>query len=204
MDQPVRRHSRVAVFRRALTITCDATDPAAQPARVRAFVAAFVSAADAKRLQAASIASLDASLLNHRDVRLVPPPNYHVTLKFLGEVEQAALADAARAVASLPARETSARASGLTGLPRSAGARLMAAELSREADLQAWWSALQSLLGTESRGFRPHVTVVRFRRPRRCAATPLPEALTVTLGPPRLYRSDQTRDGVRYSPVVLT
>lgn len=168
---------------------------------MRAFVAAFVAQLDGQRLQAALPADLTAP--GRRNVGQVPVRNYHVTLKFLGEIDPAPLAGAAHAVASLAGHATTARVSGLVGFPRSSAARLVAAELDTEEVLEAWWNTLAAELGAEDRPFRPHVTVVRFRRPRAFRPMPLGEPLTLTLETPRLYRSDQTRGGVAYRPVVL-
>ena len=168
---------------------------------VRCFVGAFLEAESARRLQSAAFAAL-GELLRRRDVRQVPLENYHVTLKFLGETPEDALAEALARVASLEAFSSTGQTTGLVGFPRSAAARLVAAELTPEERLSGWWTALQSSFGAEDRDFRPHVTVVRCRRTRRFAALPLGEPVPLALGPPRLYRSDQTAHGARYTPVT--
>jgi 2'-5' RNA ligase len=107
------------------------------------------------------------------------------------------------AVARLGGHPVAGRVVGLTGFPRPSAARLLAAELEPQAHLEGWWASLQGLPGGEDRGFRPHVTVLRFRRPRAFRPSSLPQPVAVNLEPPQLYRSDQTRDGVRYRPVTL-
>lgn len=133
--------------------------------------------------------------------REVPLQNYHVTLKFLGALAPGAVADARAAVAELTATGSCADALTVTGFPRPARARLVAVEVQPQPQLEAWWAALEARLGREDRGFRPHVSIVRFRRPGRFEPVPLAEPLTVELAPPRLYRSDPAQDGVRYTPL---
>lgn len=169
---------------------------------MRAFVAAFLTARSAERVQALARECLAPHLDGERGGRWVPPRNYHVTLKFLGEVEPDVLEVAADAVTALAGHAVSVRANGFVGLPRSVRARLAALVLDRETHLERWWADLQSGLGAEARGFRPHVTVLRLRRPRMLRPVPLPEPLTLELEAPRLYRSDLGRDGSTYSPIA--
>jgi len=169
---------------------------------VRCFVATFLAPESARRLRSAARAGA-GGLLRRPDARQVPLENYHVTLKFLGEVGEDALPEALEAVASLAAHGVVARVTGLIGLPRAGAARLLAAEMAPQPDLHAWWTALQARLGAEERPFRPHVTVLRLRRSRAFAPAALPEPVTVELAHPRLYRSDEGADGVRYRPVSL-
>ncbi|HEX7037665.1 MAG TPA: RNA 2',3'-cyclic phosphodiesterase [Pseudomonadales bacterium] len=168
---------------------------------MRAFVAAFLTEPSARRLEAVAHECLDAHLDGGRGHRWVPPGNYHVTLKFLGEVETDVLRDARDAVGALAGHGVSVRASGFVGLPRSARARLAALVLDREAHLERWWTDLQRRLGAETRGFRPHVTVLRLRGSRPLTPVPLPEPLALDLEAPRLYRSDSGPDGSIYSPL---
>ena len=166
---------------------------------MRCFVAAFLAGESAERLQSRAGAVL-GDLPSHRDVRRVPQQNYHVTLTFLGEIGPDVLPEALAAVDRLGGHPVAGRVVALTGFPRPSAARLLAAELEPEPQLEGWWASLQGLAGAVERGFRPHVTVLRFRRPRTFRPSPLPVA--VDLETPRLYRSDQTPDGVRYRPVT--
>ncbi len=170
---------------------------------IRCFVAAFLTAESAALLQAALREVVDPRLLGRRVARVVPTGNYHVTLKFLGDTEPAALPAALAAVQALSGHDVSAEVPAVTGFPRARGARLVAAELADHPGLEAWWAALGARLGSEHRPFRPHVTVLRLRRPRTVGRAELSPTLPVTLTAPRLYRSDQADAGVRYSPVVL-
>ena len=178
----------------------DGAEPGAPPL-VRCFAAAFLTRESARRLQAVARESLGPRLWQSDHARRVPLANYHVTLKFLGALTEPAAAAALRAVEDLAGRELEARATGLRGFPQRRSARLVAAELETHPSLEAWWAALQKRLGAEDRGFRPHVTVLRLRRPRPFRPLTLAEPVSLVLCAPRLYRSDQTGEGVRYAPV---
>lgn len=168
---------------------------------VRCFVAAFVTGASARRLQGAAFPDA-GPLAPRRDGRPVPVGNYHVTLKFLGDVPEPSLPDVLAAVAELDGHPVRGSAVGLVGLPRPGAARLAAAELAPVAALEGWWAALQARLGGGDRAFRPHVTVLRWRRPRPFAPRAWAEPVPVELQAPRLYRSDLGPDGPRYRPVA--
>jgi 2'-5' RNA ligase len=172
------------------------------PAPLRCFVGAFITAESARRLQTVVLARLGRDLLAARSTRQVPRADYHVTLKFLGELSSAAVPQVLSVVDSLGGHPLTGQVAGLTGFPRSARARLVAAELAEHAQLGAWWSQLEARFGAENRPFRPHVTVVRLGRPRSFEPIVLPEPMELALEAPRLYRSDRTAERARYRPVA--
>lgn len=116
-----------------------------------------------------------------RGVSWVPPENMHVTLAFLGEVEESrvpevedAMYDAAEALDD----GLTLRAQGLGGFPDEAKARVMWAGLTGDVPALI---ALQARVTQELRSagfevdakrFRPHITLARFRWPQ-----PLPARL---------------------------
>ncbi len=176
------------------------TSPRASGA-VRCFAAVFLETESASRLEALAAERLDGRLHERGAGRRVPAERYHVTLKFFGEIQPAAVADALAAVTALNGHPVAGAVTGLSGFPRTGSARLVAAELAANAQLEAWWAVLGARFGAEHRRFRPHVTVLRLRRPRTVARVLLPDPLPVTLAAPRLYRSDPTPDGARYRPL---
>lgn len=138
------------------------------------------------------------------DARRVPPQNYHVTLKFLGNVDEAAVPQLLAQVAALEGGEVTVPVVSIGGFPGPGRARLVAAELEPHPLLTAWHGRLAAELGAEERDFRPHVTVARLSRPRAFApVAPIP-ALELSLAAPRLYRSDQMPGGVRYRPLAAS
>ncbi|MFC1708069.1 RNA 2',3'-cyclic phosphodiesterase [Planctomycetota bacterium] len=107
-------------------------------------------------------------------VKWVEPNNLHITLKFLGEVDERELADLEDALATAAAAVTPFEASlkGLGAFPGTSKPRVVygdmaapsaLADLAREVD--------QTLAGIgfprETRPFTPHVTIGRVRSPRR-------------------------------------
>jgi 2'-5' RNA ligase len=169
---------------------------------VRCFVGAFVAVESARLLQSATLTCLDQQLLGRRVARQVPLENYHVTLKFLGEIDLAAVPDVLAVVESLAGHGVSGRVTGLTGFPRASAARMVVAELADHPQLHVWCARLEEEFGSEDRRFRPHVTLLRLRSTRAVGAVEFPEPVAVELEAPRLYRSDQTPQGVRYRPLV--
>lgn len=134
-------------------------------------------------------------------LRWVPPENLHLTLVFLGEVN----------AVDLPALiERLDRLAAVTPIARlevgGSGRFHAAAWVGVQGDVRAlasFASALSGALGrTEARPLHPHVTVGRFRDPRRSRRLRLPpcgplgtfEAREVTL-----FRSDTLPEGARYT-----
>ena len=108
------------------------------------------------------------------DLRWVAPAGLHVTLKFLGEVPEDALApvaDAVRATAAAHAAITLALA-GLGGFPSLARPRVLWAGIpTGVAEVGRLAAALERVLEPlgfppENRPFRGHVTIARVRSPR--------------------------------------
>jgi len=129
---------------------------------LRCFVGAFLLPADARRLRRAA-----AARISGRSGRLLPEANHHVTLKFLGDVPRARLGAVRDRVAALAAHPLAAELPALTGFPQPGASRMLVAEVVAPDALHRWRGALEADFGREDRDFRPHVTVVRCKRPRR-------------------------------------
>lgn len=180
---------------------------------MRCFVAAFVAAESARRLQTLARRRL-AGLLEAGSLRLVPLANLHVTVWFLGDIDTATAVRIETAVADLNADTTLAAVAGIGGFPQPSAARVVAAELAPQPELAAWRRALVSEFRASLRGgpeglreaerYRPHVTLARNRRPVCLPQRPVSVSLQLRLNPPVLYRSDPSPTGVRYRPVALS
>lgn len=163
---------------------------------VRCFVGAFVEPGDAARLRREARRQLGTA------GRLLPAANYHVTLKFLGDVARQDLADALDAVAALQGVRMRVSLPALTGFPASDRSRMIVAEVADDGTLASWHAALNERFWPEDRPFRPHITLVRYRRPRPLARALIDPPWIVSLDAPRLFRSDRDRAGARYRPVT--
>lgn len=145
------------------------------------------------------------------------PENLHVTLKFLGEVEDAHLPNLITALQKLRFGEMRFTVERFIVLPGQGPARVLAANLigdnSPLLDLFMQLEATVQPLGIarEARAYKPHVTVARIRRPSRklTAQTlirivdprllPTPE-FTVTQG--TLFQSVLTPTGPVYATLA--
>jgi RNA 2',3'-cyclic 3'-phosphodiesterase len=166
--------------------------------RLRLFFAVLLPSATVDRVvawQARELSSATAAL------RIVPRENLHVTLAFLGSTKSAQLqsiGEALRAacagqdppvLGALQYRET-----------RSVGMIELSDEEGRAGSLAArLWDGLERLgvYERESRHWRPHVTVARFRdRPR--LSPPLPELGEVMLSDAAVMISRLRPSGAQY------
>lgn len=144
--------------------------------------------------------------------RWLPAAQYHLTLRFLGAVPAAALADLRPALTALAAATPalSLGASHWGVFPSARGARVLwlgiAGDLARLARPLA---CLFPQWGDPARPFQPHLTLARSRRaplpvdPATLAALPLP----VTPWPCRaitLYQSVLAPHGSTYTPLHTT
>jgi 2'-5' RNA ligase len=138
---------------------------------VRAFLAFDLDEATLDRVGAMEEA-LRASREAPARARWVARRNMHVTLRFLGEVEESAVAGLASLVATLGARpQPTFRSASYLGLPEAAHARLVALELHDGVEAMTEVAALAgeglAPLGfaPEARAFLPHLTLARLRAP---------------------------------------
>lgn len=145
-------------------------------------------------------------------MRLLPEEQWHVTLAFLGEVEEVVAEEARRVVESVPAvMGGEGFLGGFLMLPTERRARVVALALS---DGMSMWCDLHDFITgslrragvrlPEGRGFRPHLTIARLRVPG--AVRPKSD-----IGPQRftvesvcLYRSELWREGARYTILART
>jgi 2'-5' RNA ligase len=150
------------------------------------------------------------------DVRWVRKDQFHVTAKFLGDVDAAAADRWAELVRGLALPAISVRLDGLGcfpghGAPRVlwaglAGDTVAMAELVRELDR----SGRQLGVEPEPRGFTPHVTIGRVRSPRasrRLVAeierlSPGVAGESFRVPALTLFRSELLSDGSRYTALA--
>ncbi|HXG01903.1 MAG TPA: RNA 2',3'-cyclic phosphodiesterase [Candidatus Binatia bacterium] len=180
--------------------------------RVRAFVAVLLS----DEVRAALAAEIRYLQSRAPDVAWVPPENLHLTLKFLGAVEEERVPLVGRALAAVAARMDAfdLAIAGLGAFPSVTRPRVLWAGISAGAEALACLAgeiedALAALgFAREERPFAGHVTLGRVRVPRRDPV--LGEALAAGLRRPfgrtvvdrlTLIRSDLSPRGARYTPL---
>jgi RNA 2',3'-cyclic 3'-phosphodiesterase len=150
------------------------------------------------------------------EVGWVRSENLHVTLKFLGDVEEAALSALGEALAGALAGVAAPRlqVQGVGAFPTVARPRVLVSHLHGDAAGLAGLASLCEDVAAaaghprEERPFRPHVTIGRVRGARRGAALePIfaPHAqesfgAPFTVGSVVLYESRPAPHGVRYVP----
>lgn len=104
--------------------------------------------------------------------RWVSRDNYHITLVFLGEREEAFLSQLARKAGTLAAGQPpfSLTLQGWGFFPNSRRARVMYLGAGQGAEAVGFLAGeLQAWVGEEAKGFHPHLTVARFRQPQAVA-----------------------------------
>ena len=142
-------------------------------------------------------------------IRLVRPEGIHLTLRFLGptrpEQIQALAPPLASAARACPVLEARVRGVGMfpdRGRPRILWVGLELPPTALELQRACERTACEAGFAPEERPFRAHLTLGRWRE--RAARPALPEA---DLGPTRLeslvlFRSEQAKGGVIYTPLA--
>lgn len=137
-------------------------------ARIRTFIGLDIG--ESIRSQATALQRKLAQL--NAAVNWTAPANYHITLQFLGDVDDRDLADICREVAKVAANEPPFRlcVSGLGAFPTPRRPKILWAGLSEGADeLRKLYAALEKPLTDigvyrkEDRPYTPHVTLGRAR-----------------------------------------
>jgi 2'-5' RNA ligase len=183
----------------------------------RLFVALAPPETTRERLVAAAAGLRQALGPAARQLRWSAPDTFHLTLRFLGEVEEGRTAAVAGAVgaAAAASRRLALAVRGAGAFPSARHPRAVFLGLEGELPpLQALVAGLEARLAEagfppEPRPFRPHLTVARARDRRappglegallEAAATPIPwpaEAVT-------LFESHLSGGGVRHEPVLV-
>ncbi|MCG8589487.1 MAG: RNA 2',3'-cyclic phosphodiesterase [Proteobacteria bacterium] len=179
---------------------------------VRAFFA--VDLADDARAAAAAAVSRLRGREAFAGIRWTDPEAYHVTVRFLGDVERGRLGPLRQAV-SAHVKDVAAfelELGSLSPFPPNRRPHVVALEVAPEAPLRELADAVQSGIEAagqtcDARPLRPHVTLGRVRRgakaPRRraFAGLPAPAAEPFAVEEVVLYQSRLDPRGARYTPL---
>ena len=140
-------------------------------------------------------------------LRLLPEEQWHVTLAFLGEVDQGSGLAARRIVEAIPSSMGGgAWLGGLLMLPSPAKARVVAIAI--DDDHQAFGDLYEvimtsletaEVMAREKRPFKPHLTVARLRTPGSVRPRSEIERVRYPIESVCLYRSELRREGATYT-----
>ena len=140
------------------------------------------------------------------EVRLVPPELLHLTVKFIGNIENTRLGDLTtaffKATGNLPSVSLQIRQ--LMVFPSPQKPRLLAAEIAQSPKLHSLFQFFDqgfSHLGiiADQRPFHPHITVARTRRWRKETISPVPLQLVEPIASVALIHSQLTPEGAKYT-----
>lgn len=180
-----------------------------QGARVRSFVA--VPLPESVRVACAGLAVDLAGAAGGSGVRWARSEGYHVTLRFLGNVDAEQLPTLSEAVgrAAAASEPFELSAGPPVAFPPGRKARVVVLGLSPEGPLRELAERVEAALVAcgvppESQRFRAHLTLGRIRNRRFPAleAVGAPVAPTWRVDEIVLCRSDLERDGARYTPLA--
>lgn len=145
------------------------------------------------------------------NTRSVAPENYHITLKFIGEVSEERAKNIANVLESaVPETRFKIRVAGIGGFPASSKAKVIwAGVLEGSQELTALGEYIDRLLGSqgvpkETKAFHPHVTLARVKRgvaDVTSLARQRPEFGTFEFQGFTLYQSTLTPEGPIYKSV---
>ena len=122
------------------------------------------------------------------DIRWLDPDQQHLTLRFIGELDNGRMEDVVDALALVPGTPFELRLKGIGHFPPRGELRVLWAGVEKSTELKRLKSRIDRALAEagiarEQRKFAPHVTLARLRRP------PEPHRLATWLMAHSLYRS---------------
>jgi 2'-5' RNA ligase len=137
--------------------------------------------------------------------RATPPDNYHVTLRFFGELNQDEVDRVAlcvRPVADATAR-IDCRTTAVLALPSARRPSVIGLSVESAGRLEALASHVNCVLdedfGPPDKPFKAHLSVIRCRRGARFKSFAADVECGLTFARIALFRSDSADDGPRYS-----
>ncbi len=152
------------------------------------------------------------SLKRRIDARWVRPEAMHLTLKFLGDIQEDLVAPLGQGLDAICAGypEMAFCLDALGAFPGHRRARIIWASLSGAvnelASLAAQVDRLCACYGIppETRAFRPHITLGRLKTPTMIELETMIPGRNFTVDEARLYRSELLREGPRYTALHVS
>jgi 2'-5' RNA ligase len=182
---------------------------------VRTFLALDFDAASVRRFESvgATLRSADEAPADLGALRWTPRNNLHLTVKFLGEVPETAIATMAAELPLLARAAGPIRTllRGVIAFPSSRRAEAIVTDVAdADGHLEGLFRVFERLAAAhgvpaEERPYRPHVTLARARQPfdaRAWLSSPFPEGLEIACPSLALYRSDRLEHGSVYTAIA--
>lgn len=175
---------------------------------VRAFVGFLLDIGSTRRVAEYARALRRAAPGAGWQCAFTPPPNLHITLRFLGDIDAGLVGPLGDALVSVAAQiePLSLSLGSLGAFPSRESPRVLFVEIVRGAELlqrarERLDAALADLgIAADSRPFTPHVTLARVKQAGAPGSLPPSsvEALPAHLHDITLWRSDLTRPGAEH------
>ena len=171
----------------------------------RLFVALDLPDAERSRLAALQDPALSA--------RWTPAHQYHLTLRFIGDVPEAAVASIQTALAAVQAAPVVIEGSGLGVFPSQRNPRVLFARIHEAPALMTLQERVETVLidqglPPDERPYHPHITLARLKRADARRVRRYRKRHTevqvgpVTVGAFTLYESQLGPDGARHEPLA--
>jgi len=170
---------------------------------VRAFLACRIDTADATRLNAAL--EPFRQVYTGRGFRWTPPANYHVTLRFFGELSQTAVERVWRLVEPILSNVSpiDCRATAPRPLPNARHPRVLVVPIDSDGRLERLATQCNDALGKEfgppDKTFRAHLTVIRVGTGARLIESAQHLIVPLALTSVAVFESTQLDGGPRYT-----
>lgn len=156
-------------------------------------------------------ATIEALRPHIEDAKWVPPENLHVTVSFLGWVDDERVDEIARALQASAAAcaRVPTRLAGLGVFPGTSGARVIWAGLADEAGriaavaMRLHQGLAQIGFDPETRPWQAHATIARLRRPRAVSLGVEVEPVGFDIDQVVLFQSRLQRPSPVYLPVAI-
>lgn len=191
------------VFPRSMTDS-QAHDPAARPTRMRLFFGLPIPARVAQAL------TRHARTIHLANARWTPAENLHITLVFLGLVNEDKLPALFRELEGLGPLPLQLRLTSLGSFPRAGVLFAEVEPTPKLLELQATVAARMAGSGfaLDHRPYHPHTTLARLRQPIRLSGDRLSLPFALQRGfqvdAVKLYRSHTEQEGARYEVLAQT
>ncbi len=141
-------------------------------------------------------------------VRQTLPENWHLTIRFLGNVEASALEQIGQSILEITRdfKKFRININKVSGFP-SLNSRIISAHVEKHPCLDKLFSSLDKVarqLGvpSENRGFRPHITLAKSREPIQIEPMTI-EPFSITVEKLVLFESRPSDSGSHYIPLKV-